>query len=210
MRGLAGPLSEEQREFVASIRQWATMTSGFISNLIVIMSLDMGHLRSDHQAIDLKSAIETALAPLQDQITAKGLSLAVELDKNLPLALGDREMVRRALYPLLDNAWRYTEAGGIVIRAAAHAGSVQVEIEDTGRGIIPELQAYFAQPITPGGVYSWVCNFSSATGIHRGGTGLGLAVCKGLIALQGGTVWATSALGQGSRFCFTLPIAQEA
>ncbi len=201
MRGLAGALDDDQKVFVESIRQHASNMTSLISNVIVIAGLDAGSLSTDLEPLALMRPVEEAAWPLQSMIKAKGLSLKIELPDNLPEVLADFDQLRMIMHQLLDNARRYTSQGGIVVRANALPEYVQVEVEDTGRGIPADMQDQVFQRFIRGDGVSEGINSSER------GIGLGLAICKQLVERQGGTIWMTSTPGQGSTFCFTLRYA---
>ncbi len=198
MRGLAGPLDDDQKVFVDSIRQHASNMTSLISNVIVIAGLDSGSLSTDFESVELNRPVDDAVWPLQSLIKAKGLNLKIDLPKDLPQVLVDFDQVRMIMHQLLDNARRYTSAGGIVVRATAMPEHVLVEVEDTGRGISPDMHEQVFQRFIRGDGASEGINSSER------GIGLGLAICKQLVERQGGTIWIKSAPGQGSTFCFTL------
>jgi signal transduction histidine kinase len=201
LRGLAGPMDVEQQEIVEAIRRHASNTTRLINNAIIIAGLDAGTIRTDREPADPKCPIEDALYPLHSLIETKGLSLTVDLPNDLPQILVDVEQVRMAIYQLLDNALRYTSAGGITVRAIARAEAVLVEVVDTGRGIAPEMQPRLFERFV-----RWGSGSDGVMAAERG-IGLGLAICKQLVERQGGTIWATSTPGQGSCFSIALPTA---
>jgi signal transduction histidine kinase len=201
MRGLAGPLDDDQKIFVDSIRQHASNMTSLISNVIVIAGLDSGSLSTDLEPIELNRPIDEAAWPLQSLIKAKGLSLKIDLPADLPQVLVDFDQVRMIMHQLLDNARRYTSEGGIMVRATALPEHMLVEVEDTGRGISPDMhEQVFLRFIRGDGA-------SEGINSSERGIGLGLAICKQLVERQGGTIWMKSTPGQGSTFCFTLRYA---
>jgi signal transduction histidine kinase len=212
LRGLAGPISADLKEIVGSISQGTTTMTSFISNMLVLTDLDLGTLSTDLEPTDMRPLVEEALRPLRRPIEARGLSLTVDLPDDLPPALADFHQTRTALHHLLDNARRFTAAGGIAVRASALADMIQVEVEDSGRGIAPDLLPRiferFVRDAAPDD--AGLDRSSHATHPAMPGFGLGLPICKQLIERQGGRIWVTSAPGQGSRFCLTLPIALQA
>jgi signal transduction histidine kinase len=201
LRGLAGPMDEEQRIFIDSIRQHASSMTGLITNVIVIAGLDSGTLATDLEPLDLQRPIEEAAWPLQSLIKAKGLTLTIELPDEMPQVLADFDQVRMVMHQLLDNARRYTSAGEIAVHAVPCADHVQVSVRDTGRGIPADMQEQVFQRFIRGDGVSEGINSAER------GIGLGLAICKQLIERQGGTIWVESAPGQGSTFYFTLRYA---
>jgi signal transduction histidine kinase len=103
--------------------------------------------------------------------------------------------VHQVLVNLLSNAFKFTQAGSIVVGLEAVQGELIFFVEDTGIGI-PEMQL----PKVFDRFYQ-----VEATGTRRfDGAGLGLSLCKGIVELLGGRIWVISQVGQGSRFCFTV------
>ncbi|NTW01839.1 MAG: HAMP domain-containing protein [Oscillochloris sp.] len=200
-RGLAGPLEDDQKVFIESIRQHASNMTSLINNVIVIAGLDSGSLSTDLEPVALMRPVDEAAWPLQSMIKAKGLTLKIDLPSDLPEVLADFDQVRMIMHQLLDNARRYTSQGEIVVRASALPEYVQVEVEDTGRGISPDMHDQVFQRFIRGDGASEGINSSER------GIGLGLAICKQLVERQGGIIWVTSMPGQGSTFYFTLRYA---
>jgi len=198
MRGLAGPLEDEQRMFVDSIRQHATNMTGLISNVIVIAGLDSGSLSTDLEPIELLRPVEEAAWPLQSLIKAKGLALTIKVPSELPQVLADFDQLRMIMHQLIDNARRYTSEGGITVQAFDCGDHARVEVKDTGRGIPPDMQEQIFERFIRGDGVSEGINSSER------GIGLGLAICKQLVERQGGRIWVESTPGQGSTFHFTL------
>ncbi|NTW97521.1 MAG: HAMP domain-containing protein [Oscillochloris sp.] len=201
LRGLAGQMEDDQKIFVESIRQHASNMTSLISNVIAIAGLDSGSLVTDLEPVSLLRPVDEAAWPLQSMIKAKGLTLRIELPDGLPEVLADFDQLRMILHQLIDNARRYTTQGEIVVRAQALPEHVQVEVQDTGRGIAPDMQEQVFERFIRGDGASEGINSSER------GIGLGLAICKQLVERQGGTIWVISTPGQGSTFCFTLRYA---
>jgi signal transduction histidine kinase len=112
--------------------------------------------------------------------------------------LADFDQLRMIMHQLIDNARRYTSEGGITVRAVNCGDHARVDVQDTGRGIAPDMQGQIFERFIRGDGISEGINSSER------GIGLGLAICKQLVERQGGTIWVESAPGQGSTFHFTL------
>ncbi|WP_298816922.1 ATP-binding protein [Chloroflexus sp.] len=203
LRGLAGPLEEEQQTFVEAIRLHANSMTNLISNVITIANLDSGSLKSTLEPLDIRRPIEDAIWQAQSQIKAKGLQLEIHLPKKLPPVLADFDHVRTIMTQLLDNARRYTNAGTITIRAIPQSDIMRIEVSDTGRGIPPTMHEQIFERFVRGDGVSEGINSSER------GIGLGLAICKQLVERMGGTIGVESAPGQGSTFFFTLRYADD-
>ncbi|MCS6880155.1 MAG: ATP-binding protein [Oscillochloridaceae bacterium] len=200
LRGTGGePPTPEQAELLEQVRLRAMDMTDMVNNAILIADIESGRLRTDLQPLDLDSVLNRALAPLLPAFEAKHLSVTVEIPPDLPPVLADREQLQRALGYLLDNARRYTDAGGVTIRAFPLHGQVQIDVIDTGQGIptamLPRLFSRFQR-------------IEGNSSSQRGG-GLGLAITRQLIERQGGTVRVDSAPGRGSTFSVTLQQANE-
>jgi signal transduction histidine kinase len=203
MRGLAGPLDEDQKVFVESIRQHATNMTSLITNVITIAGLDSGSLPTNLELIDLQRPIEEAAWPQRSMIKGKNLTLTIEVAGDIPPVLADFDQVRMIMHQLIDNARRYTAEGTITVRACDKGDYALIEVEDTGRGIAVDQQAHVFDRFTRGDGTSEGINSSER------GIGLGLAIVKQLVERQGGTIWLKSEPGQGSTFSFTLRYAND-
>lgn len=203
MRGLAGPLDDEQKTFVEAIRLHANNMTTLISNVITIANLDSGSLKSTLEPIEVQRPIEDAIWQVQAQIKAKGLQLEIEIPKKLPAVLADFDHVRTIMTQLLDNARRYTNAGTITICVIPQPDVMRIEVRDTGRGIPPHMHDQIFERFIRGEGASEGINSSER------GIGLGLAICKQLVERLGGTIGVESAPGQGSTFFFTLRYAND-
>jgi signal transduction histidine kinase/HAMP domain-containing protein len=198
LRGLAGRLEDEQAGFVDTIRQHANNMAGLLQNVITVAHLDSGITTTELAPVDLVRPIDEANWRVQSQIKAKNIALQVQLPQELRPVLADFDHVRQIVFQLLDNARRYTSAGSITVRAVDCGNHVRVEVEDTGRGIAPDMQEQIFQRFTRGDGASEGINSAER------GIGLGLAICKHLVERLGGEIGVKSVLGQGSTFYFTL------
>ncbi|EFO79573.1 PAS sensor protein [Oscillochloris trichoides DG-6] len=201
MRGLAGPLEDDQKVFIESIRQHAGNMTSLISNVIMIAGLDSGSLATDIEPLSIFRPADDAAWPLQSAIKAKGLTLRIEIAKDLPEILADFDQLRMIFHQLIDNARRYTAQGEIIVRAQTLPEYMLVEVADTGRGIAPDMHEQIFERFIRGDGASEGINSSER------GIGLGLAICKQLVERQGGKIWVESTPGQGSSFYFTLRYA---
>jgi signal transduction histidine kinase len=201
LRGSGGEkLTLDQADLLDQVRARAVDMTDMVNNAILIADIESGQLKTELQPQDLEMVLSMALAPLRNGLDQKRLALTLELPSDLPPVIGDREQLKRALGQLLDNARRYTEQGGVTVRATAEGATlVRVEIIDTGPGIPPDLLPRLFQRFQ---------RIEGNNSAQRGG-GLGLAIARQLIERQGGSVQASSTLGQGSTFTVILQQANE-
>jgi signal transduction histidine kinase len=196
LRNFIGPLNDDQRFLIESMRTHTLTMTALLNNVITLAGLESGSLTFDIEPVNLCQLLDDMLWSVRAAVTAKGLELAVSLPEELPFVLADPSQLRTALHQLIDNARRYTQVGRISICAQQLEHQVRIDISDTGRGIQPELYDRLFTRFTRG-----------AEGINSSerGIGLGLAISRELIERQGGILWLESTSEQGSTFSFTLP-----
>ena len=128
-------------------------------------------------------------------------TVTVELPASLPAVIADEERLRQVVLNLMNNATKFTPAGGeITLAARPEDDNLVVEVVDTGRGISPGEQERLFEPYA-----------RSTSDVGRlSGLGLGLSLAKTLVELQGGRIWLKKRKGKGSTFVFTVPLASGA
>ena len=195
------PLTEQQRDYAATIRASGEHLITIISDILDLSKVEAGKLELESRPVVLRDVVERAVDLLAPAASAKGLELVFDADASLPNAVaGDEVRLRQVLVNLLSNAVKFTQRGEIVVRASGKPlpdGRVEVlfEVRDEGVGISPERMMRLFQPFSQGD--------PSTTRTH-GGTGLGLAISRRIVELMGGRIWAESRLGEGSTFRFTV------
>ncbi len=189
----------EQREMLEQIRQSAVQMTHLVNNAIMVANLDSGQIETNLQAIELAPIVESVLRPLYAAFRERGVQVTLALPEDLPLVLADRELLKQALAQLLDNARRYVTQGRVLISAGLAGCDVWVAVSDTGPGIPEDVI---------GRLFTRFQRVDGNNSAQRGG-GLGLAIARQLIELQGGTIAVTSIPGQGSTFTIQLRCAQE-
>jgi two-component system sensor histidine kinase KdpD len=189
------PNAEEYTRLARSIDAKAREMSELISNVIDLMSFEVGevHLRHDWQTLD--DLIGGALARLEGQFG--GRSVDVVLAPTLPPVSVDAPLITRVLVNLLENAIKHTPPGTrITVSAELEGEAVRVTVDDSGPGLPPgHPERLFAKFQRGREEY------------NLGGAGLGLAVCRAIVNAHGGQISAMQRPGGGARFTFTLPTA---
>lgn len=202
IRGYAELLEEAlegaHKGFAQRIRVTVEEMAALIGDLLDLGKIEAG-IEMDHVPCDLTELIDQAVERARFLAQQKGLELTMTLPQPMSPVLGDAGRLRQVLDNLINNAIKYTPAGGrITVRAREEAGRVTVEVRDTGIGIprqaMPQLFSKFYRVPGP-----------QASGVP--GTGLGLAIVKSIVERHGGQVWAESEVGEGSTFGFSLPAA---
>ncbi len=131
----------------------------------------------------------------------KSLELRVKIDAAQPIVAGDRSQLARVITNLVDNAIRYTSAGGVVeVRVSRNITHALIEVQDTGIGIAPEHVPH---------IFDRFYRTDSARSRENGGTGLGLAIAQAIMKRHGGDILVTSEVGVGSLFTMRIPLIAE-
>jgi PAS domain S-box-containing protein len=200
-------LDAEQRDFAETVRTSGESLLGIINNILDFSKIESGGTELEHEAFDLRSCVEDALALVATMSTPKDLELIGHVDDGCPVAVvGDVTRLRQVLVNLLANAVKFTAEGEVILtvepveRPAGDGcgeADLRFSVVDTGIGIPPERQASLFEP------FSQVD--ASTTRVH-GGTGLGLAISHRLVEAMGGTLEMESAFGAGSTFHFSVPL----
>jgi len=194
-------LDAAQRASVGTMRDSAQSLLRIIDDVLDFSKIEAGRLELETTAFSLSGMIESVVGTFRPQAAARGLSLGLSIDPGSADALlGDPTRVRQILFNLLGNAVKFTERGGIRVRAAtAPAGGgrarVILAVADTGIGMDDEQRARLFQPFAQA---------DSSTTRRFGGTGLGLSIVRRLAQLMAGDVTVESAPGAGSTFSVTL------
>jgi signal transduction histidine kinase/CheY-like chemotaxis protein len=164
--------------------------------------LDLSQVDSDSMAISrtwtsLSTIVNEATTSVRALFTSKGLYLKTDLPDDELSTFCDETRVREVIINLLSNAGRFTEKGGVVVKAWTEDEFRVVAVKDTGQGIAPEDQKRIFEPFQQ----------LNAAGRRRyGGSGLGLTISRRFIEMHGGKMWVESKLGEGTTFYFSLPI----
>jgi PAS domain S-box-containing protein len=172
-----------------------------IEDLLDVSRIVAGKLRLSLQRVDLMEVVASALESARVATCAKSLHLEATTETALGEVLGDPERLHQVVSNLLSNAVKFTQAGGrISVRLEREGATVRLVVEDSGRGISPELLPH---------VFDRFRQAENVTKRSHGGLGLGLAIVRHLVEQHAGTVTAESpGEGRGSTFTVTLPVVR--
>jgi signal transduction histidine kinase len=198
---LAADCAPEQRRTLEVVRKNAERLLRLIDDLLDLSRLDAGGLRLNVAEIDLAAIVAAVHENSQPAALARGLTFTVDLGPATCRVWGDAHRLEIVLTNLVGNAIKFTPPGGSVHMAVAEGDSdVRVEVRDTGPGIPEEaLPRVFDRFFQVGG----------QDRRREGGVGIGLALAKELVELHGGSLSASSRLGQGSVFTVALPRGRD-
>lgn len=185
---------------LASLAEEVQLLSRLVDDLRLLSLADAGQLTLALDTVDAAEAIERTVQAAIPRARQQRIELRAEPVALALAAQADPQRLAQILGNLVENALRYTPAGGqVTLRAALDAqGAVVFEVADTGAGIAP---AELAQ------IFERFYRADKARTRDTGGSGLGLAIARRLAELQGGRIWASSEPGQGARFYVALPRA---
>jgi signal transduction histidine kinase len=192
------PAGVHRRGYVDSITESGEHLLRLVSDILDLAQAEAGRLElrpAWFQVGATLAAVEATMRPLADE---KALTLSTEVSPEVSLLYADRERFKQVVDNLLANAVKFTPPGGRIETSARRRGeAVEIVVADTGIGIAPEDQER---------IFERFQQVDSSSTRRYGGTGLGLALVRQLLELQGGRIWVESAVNQGSRFHFTLPL----
>src|SRR5690606_22963917 len=183
---LRSPHADEQRTALEQITAEIERTSQLVENLLLIAKADSGRAPLDKRRVDLVAAVEEACAEVRVLARVKGLDLDARLPQTSVPVTGDRDALRRLFLILLDNAVKYTAAGGkLEVSLDAIDGYAIGAVKDTGIGI-PDDEL----PL----IFDRFYRVDRARSREQGGAGLGLAIGRWIAEAHGGTITVTSAV----------------
>jgi len=184
---------------IRSLDEEAALLSRLVDDLQELSLAEAGELKLVCQAENIGELIKQTVDGLQAQATTKGLSVSVDLPDRLPAVNIDSPRISQVLRNLLENAIAHTAEGDAITVTAAQQGNwVEVSVVDTGEGIPAE-----GLP----NIFERFYRVDKSRARTTGGSGLGLTIAKRLVEAHGGTIQAQSERGKGSRFSFTVPVA---
>ncbi len=200
-RAYAGQvLPTAYRSDVEAICRNACHLSSLVDDVLDLSQIEADRMGLQKERAHLAPVVDEAAAVVAGLFSAKGLFLQIEVPLDLPPAFADRTRIRQVLINLLNNAVRFTTTGGVTIRARSEGSDLIVGVADTGIGIAPEHLAT---------VFDEFRQLQVLGQRRIAGNGLGLAVSKRFVELQGGSMWVESRLGEGSTFYFSVPSCEN-
>jgi signal transduction histidine kinase len=192
-----------QSRALESIERNAQSQARLIEDILEVSRIVTGKLRLKVKALDLAHVIDAAMDVVRPAAEAKDIALQTDIARRPWPSVGDADRLQQIVWNLLSNAVKFTPRGGTVTAALARtAGSDEIIVSDTGKGIDPAFLPHVFAPFRQA---------DASTTRDHGGLGLGLAIVRQLTELHGGTVRAESlGVDRGSRFIVALPAQQTA
>jgi signal transduction histidine kinase len=196
-----GPLNVTQKERLEIISSSATTLLQLISDLLDAQKLELGQLRIKKERNNLQKTIEKTIVGMQPQASVDGILLDYTPKKDV-YAYYDDDRILQVLTNLIKNSLKVTspKIGKVEIHVEEKENEVVVSVKDNGKGIPPEANDE---------IFKKFYQTDTTSTREKGGSGLGLSICKGIVESHGGTISMQSVLSKGTTFSFTIPNTEE-
>ncbi len=189
---------EQNRPYIEIIKRNTNRLIAIVEDLLVLSELEDKGPRLEKEDVEILKLVETIFKIFEKRVLAKALSLTIDAEPELPVVKADPYQIERMLINLVDNALKYTDKGGIVVRLGVTDGNLLVEVSDTGIGISKEHLPHIFERF-------YVADKSRSKKL--GGTGLGLSIVKHIVLAHMGEVDVKSSPGEGTTVTVTLPLS---
>jgi PAS domain S-box-containing protein len=205
LKGIDGPITDQQNQDLTAIYNSGQHLLGLINDILDLSKIDAGKMELAFDEVNIVDTIHGVISTAVGLVKDKPIKLVQDVNKELPTVRADPMRIRQVLLNLLSNASKFTDEGSITVSATKHVTStgaeeVMISVTDTGPGIAAEDQAKLFQPFS---------QVDASPTRKTGGTGLGLSICQQLVKLHGGRIGVHSTVGKGSAFYFTLPVFEN-
>jgi signal transduction histidine kinase len=192
-------LGDDERRQLVRIEANASRLAHFVTSLLDLAKIERGKLEFRLRTADFARLVEDSVEFHRSRAEERRLSLSFSAAPDLPPMRLDPDLITQVVTNLVSNAIKFTPPGGrINVEACRRGDAVECSVTDNGAGIPAATLARLFRPFERG-----------ADPMRAGGTGLGLSIVKAIVERHGGTVSAQSSPGQGSRFAFLLPLADN-
>lgn len=197
LHGVVGELDPKKKEYTQLIQEDADRLEEILRDILNFSKLEAGKIVLNKEPVDMHAVVAKVVRAMQPIADEKNISLRQMNSKPFTAVPADRARLEEILANLIENALKFTPAGGkIEVDAVDHPEEVNVTVRDTGMGIAPEnLNKIFAQ----------FTQFHREHGPGSQGIGLGLAIVKKLVEMHGGKITVQSQIQKGTTFLFSIP-----
>lgn len=202
LEGITGMLTEQQAAYLGRVKSNTNRLNRLINDLLDISKIESGNVHLCPVELSPSEVATEVVAHLKPLVFKKNLAIDISAcDPNIRI-FADHDKLNQIIMNLLDNAIKFTPAGGHISVEIGFQDEnwVLVSITDDGEGIHPEDLPRIFDPFY---------QVENQRGTRVKGSGLGLTITKSLVELHGGKIWVESAIGMGSRFFFSLPIRHQ-
>jgi PAS domain S-box-containing protein len=190
---------DEVRAYGGYIFNDADRINRLIGDMLDLDRMESGRMSMRSGDVDINEVLTEAMARASTGVSA--VEFEADLDPRLPIVAGDRDRLIQVVSNLVNNAVKYSPDGGrVTLSTRGEGGFALISVTDTGLGIPPD---------EIGHVFERFRRVRSGAAQSIPGTGLGLTIVKQIVEMHGGKIWVESAVGHGSAFHFTIPLAAE-
>ncbi len=184
------------KEHLLPVLEETLLLQRLVDDLRLLSLAESGHLTLQRELVEVPDLLKAVAEVHQAGAHERGIELLVEVQGALPKVHADPDRLRQIVGNLLDNALRYTQAGGVItLRAGGGSEGVRIEVEDSGAGIPKEDVAR---------VFDRFYRGDAGRSRSWGGSGLGLSIVRALVEAHGGVISVNSELGKGATFVIDL------
>ena len=201
LKGIDGPVSDQQQQDLNAIYNSGQHLLGLINDILDLSKIEAGKMDLSVEEMNINDTVTSVMSTASGLVKDKNVKLKQEIPPDLPSIRADPMRIRQILLNLISNAAKFTDEGSITVSAKPQmspTGSMEimVSITDTGPGISPEDQSK---------LFLAFSQVDSSPTRRTGGTGLGLSICQRLVSMHNGRIGVQSTVGEGSTFYFTIP-----
>jgi signal transduction histidine kinase len=195
--GLYGDVGEKAQGVLERVQSNGRHLLGLINDVLDLSKIEAGQLVLAIEEYSVADMVATVLSATESLARAKNLKLGSAVAPGLPTGSGDARRLAQVLLNLVGNAIKFTDQGGVQIRAVRAGDRFEIAVVDTGPGIAPADQAR---------IFDEFQQLDSTSTRRKGGTGLGLSISRHIVELHGGRITVESEVGRGSTFRISLPV----
>ncbi len=195
--GLYGDVGEKAQGVLERVQSNGRHLLGLINDVLDLSKIEAGQLVLTMEAYSAADMVATVMATTESLARAKNLELKSTVAPGLPTGTGDARRLTQVLLNLVGNAVKFTDQGGVEIRAVQAAGRFEFSVVDSGPGIAPADQAR---------IFDEFQQVDNTITRKKGGTGLGLSISRHIVELHGGRITVQSEVDKGSTFTISIPV----
>lgn len=181
---------------ITAIQRNSRHLSRLVDDVLDLSQFEAGRMTLSKEEVSIERILDASTETVRVLFDSKKLYLKVEMAPGIPDFLCDRRRIQQVVVNLLSNAGRYTEQGGVHIKARTKNNDIIISVADTGPGISVEDQEIIFEPFR---------QLDSSSSRRHGGSGLGLNISKRFVEMHKGKMWLESEVGKGTTFYFSLP-----
>ncbi|MBN1221416.1 MAG: hybrid sensor histidine kinase/response regulator [Anaerolineae bacterium] len=182
---------------ITAIQRNSQQLVRLVNDVLDLSQVEAGRMALSKEWVNISEIVEAATSVVQALYKSKKLYLKTEISPDLPSIFCDGTRIRQVVINLLSNAGRFTEQGGVQVKAWRERDSILISVDDTGPGIAPEYQQKLFEPFQ---------QLDGSIRRRHGGSGLGLSISKRFVEMHKGKMWLKSEEGAGTTITFSLPV----